>query len=95
MRQLLREIDARELAEWEAFYMLAPFGPVADDIRSATIAATVYNSLRGKKHKALTPRDFAIGKLAGGKLSDSGGSDDLADKLVAMFQGMAAEQKTE
>lgn len=44
VRELLSRIDARELAEWEAYYSLDPWGQERADLRAGTIAATVANS---------------------------------------------------
>lgn len=48
----LAHISARELAEWEAYYAIEPFGEERADLRAGIIAATVANAHRdAKKHK--------------------------------------------
>lgn len=56
----LAHISARELAEWEAYYRLEPFGEERADLRAGIIAATEANAHRdAKKHrKAYEPGDF-------------------------------------
>ncbi len=49
---------SRELAEWQAFARLEPFGPRREDVRAGTIAATVYNMNRGKDAPSLDAADF-------------------------------------
>lgn len=41
---MLARVDARELAEWEAYYSLDPWGQDRADLRAGTIAAVVANS---------------------------------------------------
>ncbi len=53
VKQMLREVDSREITEWMAFYMLEPFGQ--EWMQAGTIAAEVYRSFTGKKRK---PQDY-------------------------------------
>ena len=61
MDRLLGELTASQFAEWEAFHALEPFGPIRDEYRFATIAATVANAapFRGKGAKAWRAGDFS------------------------------------
>lgn len=43
VRQLLQSMDAAELTEWRAFYMLEPWGTDIEDRRSAMMTAAAYN----------------------------------------------------
>ena len=55
--ELLERISSRELAEWQAYYMLEPFGEERKDLRAGTISATVANIARGEQ-KPFQPSDF-------------------------------------
>lgn len=49
MRELLGRLDARELAYWQAYYRLDPWGGLRGDMQAARIAAAVINTMsRGK-----------------------------------------------
>jgi len=54
----LKRIDSREISEWMAFAQVEPFGEERADIRSAIIACTMANSMRGKKQRAYRIKDF-------------------------------------
>lgn len=56
MRQLLAEIDSAELAEWEAFYALEPFGQ--DWLQTGMLAAVNANCHGGNRGKPFAPEDF-------------------------------------
>lgn len=51
-------VDAREFAEWMAYYSLEPWGHESDWLRTGQVAATVYNCAMGRRGPALTPLDF-------------------------------------
>ena len=57
-------MDARELAEWEAYELIEPFGQVRGDLQAGVIAAEIVNivtQLYGKKKdKRATPADFLL-----------------------------------
>jgi hypothetical protein len=57
---LLSRISSRELAEWQAFSLLEPFGERRADLRAAIIASTIANANRDKdkKPEPFTPHDF-------------------------------------
>lgn len=57
VRELLGEMDSRELTEWMAFDRVEPIGGRRSDFQAAIIASTVANSNRGKG-RALKPDDF-------------------------------------
>lgn len=50
VRRMLAEIDSRELTEWMAYEKFAgPLGGERGDLHAAMVAATVANTVRGKK----------------------------------------------
>lgn len=60
VRQLLESTDSRELAEWQAYAAIEPFGDIRADIRAGIIAAVVVNSnpYRKRGSRAAKPSDF-------------------------------------
>lgn len=58
VHRLLSEIPAGELAEWQAFARMEPFGCEADDWRAGIGAAVTHNMSRAKGAAALLPHDF-------------------------------------
>lgn len=52
--QAQSEIDAREFAEWQAYYTIEPFGEERADYRNAILCALIANAL-GKKRE---PKHF-------------------------------------
>ena len=47
VRELLERIDSHELAEWQAYYKLEPWGEERADQRMAQLTVIVANYLRG------------------------------------------------
>jgi hypothetical protein len=56
----LAHISALELAEWEAYYHMEPFGEERADLRAGIVASTVANVQRDRKKKPqpFKPEDF-------------------------------------
>ena len=46
------------MTEWQAFYALEPWGTDIEMLGHAITASTTYNVNRGKRNKALGPKDF-------------------------------------
>jgi hypothetical protein len=82
---MLSEMTATDLAEWEAFAALEPWGAAVEDHRAGVIASTVANyagkSLR--KGKELAPSDLFPSRIP--KLKP-----DLRDQIHAIFGPLAA-----
>jgi hypothetical protein len=55
---MLAEMTSREFGEWMAFYSLEPFGPMREDLRAGTIAATMVNLRQKRNSNAIVPADF-------------------------------------
>ena len=51
-------MSAKELAEWEAFYLLEPFGEYQTNYAAGVVASTIANIYRKKNSKLFTPDDF-------------------------------------
>jgi hypothetical protein len=58
--ELLASLDARELAEWQVFASIEPFGEERDDLRAGQVCATVANVNRAKGGKVLKATDFLL-----------------------------------
>ena len=43
-RRALAELSSAELAEWDVFMELEPFGSAWEDLRAGTITAAIYNA---------------------------------------------------
>ena len=50
--------NARQFAEWRAYYQIEPWGEERADLRAGIIASTIANVNRGKGQKAFMPSDF-------------------------------------
>jgi hypothetical protein len=51
-------MTSNEFAEWQAYYLLEPFGPQREDQRAGTIASAVVNVHQKKGSRPLDWRDF-------------------------------------
>lgn len=51
-------MSARELAEWQEFYALDPFGPIRDNWHAALIGSILVNVNRKKGSPAAKVKDF-------------------------------------
>jgi len=60
VRELLARTDSRELAEWQAYSQVEPFGEGRADLRAAEVAWTMANLWRGKNQKAYRLADFVL-----------------------------------
>jgi hypothetical protein len=58
VRQLLSNLDSRELTEWMAYDLIEPFGPWREDLRAGIISSTIANALRSKGGRTYQPADF-------------------------------------
>ena len=55
---MLRRVSARELRDWELYYLVEPWGEWRADYRMAILASVDANIHRGKDSKAYEPKDF-------------------------------------
>lgn len=80
MAELLSSTDARELAEWQAFEAIEPFGEERDDLRAGQVCAVVANVNRGSGSKVYSAKDFLLYR-------EPQTADDHANflKMVAAF----------
>ncbi|KQQ89929.1 hypothetical protein [Massilia sp. Leaf139] len=57
------EIDSAEFAEWQAFYLLEPFGGEVADRRHGSAMALQANAQRGKDVEPYKLEDFMFGSV--------------------------------
>ena len=55
---MLRELNARQIAEWHAFWRLEPWGYFAEWERTALVAAVLANVFGDSKGRPITPDTF-------------------------------------
>lgn len=58
MSGLLAALPHRAWLDWYAYFELEPWGEERADLRSAIVAATQYNTTRGRGQAPRPPRDF-------------------------------------
>lgn len=51
-------MDSTQIAEWQAFYSIEPFGEAVEWYRTGVVASTVANMLRNRKSSPVKPTDF-------------------------------------
>lgn len=55
---MLAGVSSSQLAEWQAFWRVEPFGPLRDDWRWACLLAFLANMFRGEGAEMMMPQDF-------------------------------------
>ena len=58
MADLGQRLSSAELTEWQAFYLLEPWGTQPAALNTAIVAATLANVNRGKHSQPYSPTDF-------------------------------------
>lgn len=78
---LLARMPSAELAEWQAYYGLEPFGEMRADLRAGIVASTVANTMSDRKagDKAYSPADFMVFKDHDDDAGPSGPTEVLFD----------------
>ena len=85
MKELLGEIESRELSEWMAFDLVEPIGGRRGDIHAGVVASTIANVNRPKERRPYTVADF-VPEYGGRNQQDAGvDPDDLAMQHLAMW----------
>ena len=87
---MLSSIGARQLAEWQAFSALEPFGYEAEvALPAGIVASVVANCHRAPGDPAFTPGDFMPGKQAATQEQDA---DERSAALMALLMRAEASQ---
>lgn len=76
--ELLIRVSSRELAEWQAYARLEPFGERHADLRSAIVAATMANVWRAPNSRPYSADLFMPKVEADGEMD--------ADQMLAALQ---------
>ena len=58
MAELLSQISSRELSEWQAYFIVEPFGEYRADLRNAIVACVMANANRSKDTEPFMVKDF-------------------------------------
>jgi hypothetical protein len=90
VRELLATVSSSELAEWEAFYAVEPFGPEQEEIRAGIIATLLANQWR--KHPVKIGQLFPSLKRES-RWDTPEGQVELARFLCATAGGTIIENK--
>ncbi len=84
---LLDELPARALAEWQAYYLVEPWGEERADLRAGIVASTVANVHRDPKQAAFEPADFMPQFAEPEPPGDAGTLAEKWARVVAAFGG--------
>jgi hypothetical protein len=79
-----------ELAEWQAFYVIEPFGPIREDLRAGRMTAMIANTIpRERGSEPFSAEDFfpELGNLGGRKRMMSKEEHIAAFKMWAISMG--------
>lgn len=87
MDRMLRETTAGELAEWEAFAGLEPFGSPVEDHRAGVVASTIANCNRAPGGRAFEPSDFFPSHIPAAP------AGDVREQAHAVFGAMLGEAR--
>jgi hypothetical protein len=75
VRWLEKNMSMDELAEWQAFYVIEPFGPIREDLRAGRMTAMIANTIpRERGSEPFQAEDFFP------ELEDRGGPKKLQSK---------------
>jgi hypothetical protein len=90
---MLLRMTAEDLTEWEAYYQLEPFGPIADNFNHGRMATIMLNVNRQKKSAPYKFEDIALGDFGERKQ----GLDTMKNLLMGLVDATkqkAMKQKT-
>lgn len=85
VRELLERTDSRELAEWQAFYALEPWGNEVEWLRFGTVASIIANVNRGRNRRPFRPTDF---------VPKPPKEPQTVEEQLSMFEAFAAAQNS-
>jgi len=92
VQKLLASTDSRELAEWEAYERLEPFGEQRADWRIAQVACILANVNRKKGAPAFKVDDFML-KTGAAPKTQQVSATDLAQQLKGITRAMGGRIK--
>lgn len=81
-------MSSREFSEWQAYYVLEPFGQERDNLHTGIVAATIANAHRDpEKNKPFKPNDFMLTGRGAKVRKQSSGEIYSAFKAWALAMG--------
>lgn len=84
-------MSGRQLAEWQAYWQVEPFGPPAEFWRAGLIASMLANVNRAKKtDKVMKPEDYMPQSMTGVPEHDRA---ELGSRILQTFQDLAELKK--
>lgn len=89
---MLEQMPSRLFKEWQAYYLLEPFGQWRDDYRMAILASILANINRdSKKHPTpFDPLDFMPDFMAVGDEQESN-PETIQDKVMQLAKALGAK----
>jgi hypothetical protein len=96
VRQLLAEIDSAELAEWQAYYSLEPFGEAVADQRHGLAVSVLANINRNPKREPYRPVDFIPWHPSHGEADKPLFDADpkkQSERIKGLFRTLVAQQQ--
>jgi hypothetical protein len=61
VNELVDSMTSQEFTEWQAFFILEPWGHDVEYHRTGVVASMAYNIARGKNDRAISATDFIPG----------------------------------
>ena len=86
--RMLMQLSPRQLAEWQVFWSLEPFGPMVEDYHAALIATTIANYAGGRelpKGTNIKPTQWMLSK----DREDRQHKADTDEQIKAMLMALA------
>lgn len=78
-----RVLNSQQIAEWEAYSEIEPFGTLHGEFLVGLLASTVANFSPASKRRNFTPQDFMPQRKA----------PSLSERLLALFGGRKPKKK--
>lgn len=86
---MLAGMSSRQMAEWQAYWRLEPFGAYRDDWRFACLLAMLANMFRGKETAPIGPAEFmSLLDPTGETEAVSSAEEQAAEQFEAMWAKM-------
>lgn len=85
---MLAGMSSRQMAEWQAYWQIEPFGTYRDDWRFACLLAMLANMFRGKEAPPVQPREFMSLLDPTGETETPNVEEQAAEQFEAMWAKM-------
>lgn len=84
--EMLSELTAGQLTEWEAFFMLEPWGESVQNYRFAALSSLLANIFRTERSKPYGLEDFLLRSTVERELHAELHADEEQSKLKELFK---------